>query len=139
MLRVPPVVVRAVELAEHPLRALGGQVGQPRQVRTGVGEVAALLGGPESVSTLTPGEPALLQCQVPDGTAGVTPAGQPFCLSRGRVGAVSPARVSMHGDEYPWFMGQGGDVRAGWHGDLALNARFVFGTMNGIRYCRLRR
>jgi hypothetical protein len=44
MLRVPPVVVGAVELAEHLLRALGGQVGQPWQVRAGVGEVAALLG-----------------------------------------------------------------------------------------------
>src|SRR5687768_12675182 len=46
MLRVPPVVVGAVELAEHLLGALGGQVGQPWQVRAGVGEVAALLGRP---------------------------------------------------------------------------------------------
>jgi hypothetical protein len=101
MLRVPPVVVGAVELAEHLLRALGGQVGQPRQVRAGVGEVAALLGGPEGASTLTPGEPALLQCQVPHGPAGVTPAGQPFSLSRGRVGAVPPARVSMLATSIP--------------------------------------
>ena len=44
MLRAPPVVVGAVELAEHLLRALGGQVGQPRQVCAGDGEVAALVG-----------------------------------------------------------------------------------------------
>jgi hypothetical protein len=109
MLRVPPVVVGAVELAEHLLRALSGQVGQPRQVRAGVGEVAALLGRPDGASTLIPGELALLQCQVPHGTAGVTPAGQPFCLSGGRIGAVPPARVSIHADEYPGFMGQDGD------------------------------
>jgi len=43
MLRVPPVVVGTVELAEYLLRALGAQVGHPRKVRAGVGEVAALL------------------------------------------------------------------------------------------------
>ena len=60
MLRVPPVVVGAVQLAEYLLRGLSGQVGQPRQVRTGIGEVAALLGRPDRASTLTPGEPALV-------------------------------------------------------------------------------
>jgi hypothetical protein len=104
MLRVPPVVVGAVELAEHLLGALGGQVGQPGQVRAGVGEVAALLGRSYGASTLMPGEPALLQCQVPHGTAGVTPAGQPFCLSWGRLGAVPPTSVSVHGDQYPTSM-----------------------------------
>ena len=38
MLRVPLVLVGAVELAEHLLCALGGKVRQPRQVRAGVGE-----------------------------------------------------------------------------------------------------
>jgi hypothetical protein len=109
MLRVPPVVVGAVELAEHLLRALGGQVGQPRQVRAGVGEVAALLGRPDGATTLTPGESALLQCQVPHCTAGVPPAGQPFRLPRGRVGAVPPASVSVHSAQYSWCMGQDGD------------------------------
>lgn len=75
MLRIPPVVVGTVELAQQLLRALGGQVGQPRQVRAGVGEVAALLGRPDGASTLPPGEPALLQCQIPQGTARVTPPG----------------------------------------------------------------
>jgi hypothetical protein len=60
MLRVPPVIVGAVELAEHLLGTLGGQVGHPRQLRTGVGEVAALLGRPDGVTTLMPGEAALL-------------------------------------------------------------------------------
>ena len=101
MLRAPPVVVGTVELAEDLLRALGGQIGKPRQVRAGVGEVAALLGRPDRATTLTPGEPALLQCQIPHRPAGVPPAGQPFCLPRGRIGAVPPASVSVHSDQYP--------------------------------------
>src|ERR687897_2922125 len=110
MLRVPPVVVGAVELAEYLLGALGGQVGQPRQVRAGLGEVAALLGRPDGASTLMPGEPALLQCQIPHRAAGVPPAGQPSCLPKGGVGAVPPARVSVHGRQYPCSTGQDGHV-----------------------------
>jgi hypothetical protein len=101
MQRVPPVVVGPVELAKYLLGALGRQVAQPRQVRPGIGEVAALLGGPDAVTTLAPGETALVKCQVPHRTAGMSPASQPFCLPRGRIGAVPPPRVSVHRKQYP--------------------------------------
>jgi hypothetical protein len=99
MRRVPPVVVGAVELAEHLLGAVGGQVGQSGQLRAGVGAVAALLGRPQGATTLMPGELALLQCQIPHRTPGMPPAGQPVRLSQGRVGTIPPARMRLHGGQ----------------------------------------
>jgi len=61
MVVVPPVAVGAVELAEDLLGGLRGQVGQPRQVRAGLGQVAALPDGAERHPALAPGELPLRQ------------------------------------------------------------------------------
>ena len=44
----------------------------------------------------------------------------------GRRGTAGTRRVSVHGDQYPWSMGQDGDVRSGRHCVLALHAQMVF-------------
>jgi hypothetical protein len=47
MLRIPPVVKGAVELAKHLLGRLRGQVGQPGKLTAGPGELCALLHRPQ--------------------------------------------------------------------------------------------
>ena len=95
MLRAPPVVVGAVELAEHLLGRLCGQVSKPGKVATGPSELDALGVGPQRHTAMAVEVLTLLQCQVPDRPAGVTPPGQAPGLLRGRVGAVAATSVRL--------------------------------------------
>jgi hypothetical protein len=95
VLRVPPVIVGAVELAEHLLGRLCGQVGKPGKVAAGPGELGALLHRPQGVAAVAVEVLPLLQCQVPDRPAGVAPSGQTPGLLWGRVGAIAAASVRL--------------------------------------------
>ncbi len=80
-MRIPPVVVRGIQVTEYLLTALGRQVSHPVQLRAGPGQVGALLHGPQPVPLvpaaaitrrlprprppLRPHELALLQRHVP--------------------------------------------------------------------------
>jgi hypothetical protein len=75
MLWVPPVAVGAVELTEHLLGRLCGQVGKPGKVATGPGELDALRVGPQRHAAMPVEVVALRKGEVPDRPAGVAPPG----------------------------------------------------------------
>jgi len=128
VVRVPPVVVGRVQLPQHLLRGLRGQVRHPVHLGAGNGEMRTLLDRAQGLPPLGPQEPALLQPDIPHRPAGVRPPGQPLGLPRGRVQPVGAPGVRLHAPEYSWFMAVNGDVRTGRHCVFVLHAHLVFYT-----------
>jgi hypothetical protein len=96
VLWIPPVVIGGVEIAQHLLRRLRRQVGQPGEFGAALGQLPILPDCPERHAALGPGELPLRKRDVPYRTRRMTPTGQPLRLSHFRVQPIAASHIRLH-------------------------------------------